>query len=459
MHLGWSSHVYPLDAADVARAPDYDGPGIVARDLPKDEVLLLIRPGAPDALLRGRAAVDAAAVEGAAVGVRVVFVPTVARWNLPFALMRVLRNRRRFNGSGAYHIAPEALRRLGIERAVRTLDNPQARGSVDRLEKMRRLEASLRRDGYRDESPATVMLCRTRGVEDSLRQGHHRISACLAVGIPRMTIRFAAAGALPRALARFVGRPAIRLDVLKSAISSMCGKPVRRLVPLGDGPRQSSVIVVPETGGRFVLDVASRYNFATGLASAILVPLLTTGAFVLDVAVLRTACGERSLVAWSQCALAGIVAALLGFLAVRERRARAGYGAVAALFAATSAYELLRDVLDVESNLVGPLAAVFAVLWGALAAVRRPRSFRVGVRRAASSRAFPALAIGAFLTWIAAKVVSSRAVWGALDLSEHDVKTVKHVVEEGTEFLGYALAAFWAALFTFERIKDWRRRR
>ena len=60
MHLGWSSHVYPLDAADLAGVPDYDGPDIPACDLPGDEVVLLIRREAPDALLRGRAAIEAA---------------------------------------------------------------------------------------------------------------------------------------------------------------------------------------------------------------------------------------------------------------------------------------------------------------------------------------------------------------------------------------------------------------
>ena len=59
-HLGWSSHVYPLEAADFARVPDYDGPEIPAAALPKDDILLYIRPDGPDALLRGRAAIDAA---------------------------------------------------------------------------------------------------------------------------------------------------------------------------------------------------------------------------------------------------------------------------------------------------------------------------------------------------------------------------------------------------------------
>ena len=457
MHLGWSSHVYPLDAADLAGVPDYDGPDIPACDLPGDEVVLLIRREAPDALLRGRAAIEAAGA--GTVDVRIVFVPTIAKWNLPFTLMRLLRNRRRFKSSGVYHIATDSLRSLGLERAVRTLDHPQRRGSSDRIERMHRLEESLRTEGYDDSKPVVVMLCRTRGVEDSVRQGHHRISVCLEVGIPKVALRFSAAGALPRILGRAVGRPPIRLDVLKRSIESACGKPVRRIVPLGDSPNPAKVIVVPEPGGRFVLDLSQSRRLTVGLAPAILVPLLVAGAFVLDVAVMKTAMGEHSLVAWSQFALSGASSVLLWILVFRERRARCGYAALAFTFAMTAVYELLRDVLDVDSNVVGPAATLSAVSFAVLVAVFARRSFAVGVRRIASSRAFPALFFGAVLTWIVAKLVSSRAIWGALKLTEHDLKTVKHVIEEGTEFLGYAIAACWAISFFLERLADWRHRR
>ena len=59
-HLGWSSHVYPLDAADFAQVPDYAGPAIPSTALPDDAIILYIRPDGPDAVLRGRAAIDAA---------------------------------------------------------------------------------------------------------------------------------------------------------------------------------------------------------------------------------------------------------------------------------------------------------------------------------------------------------------------------------------------------------------
>ena len=198
-HLGWSSHVYPLEAADFARVPDYDGPEIPAAALPKDDILLYIRPDGPDALLRGRAAIDAAlrADASAVVQVRVVFKPSVAKWNLAATVVRVLRNRYRYHGSRVYHISAKAVREMKIERALRTVENPQLRGGRDRTASMARLLESLRRDGYRDDKPIVVMLCRTGGLADSLRQGHHRVSACLECGVDRMAVEFAAAGVAP----------------------------------------------------------------------------------------------------------------------------------------------------------------------------------------------------------------------------------------------------------------------
>lgn len=203
-HVGWSSHVYPVDAADVARQPDYDGPAIPEAALPPDGIILYIRPGGPDALLRGRALVSKAleADAAAVVPVRVVFKPSVAKWNLAGTLVRVLRNRYRYHCTGRYHIATAAIRAMGLERAIRTLDNPQKRGKADRREQMDKLLRSLEEHGYDDSKPINIMLCRTWGKRDSVRQGHHRVSACLACGVKKMCAEFSAAGALPQVFGR-----------------------------------------------------------------------------------------------------------------------------------------------------------------------------------------------------------------------------------------------------------------
>ena len=195
MHLGWSSHVYPLEAADFGDVPDYSDEPISADDLPPDPVILLIRKGRPDSLVRGRDEIARRA--GGIVDVRVVFAPSVSRWNLLGTLVRVCRNRYRYHGTHVYHSSAKAVRAMKLERAIRTIENPQARGGQDRAACMVRLLESLKRDGYRDDKPIVVMLCRTGGLADSLRQGHHRVSACLACGVDRMAVEFAAAGVAP----------------------------------------------------------------------------------------------------------------------------------------------------------------------------------------------------------------------------------------------------------------------
>ena len=194
-HLGWSSYVYPLEAADLVSLPDYVGEPIPGEALPKDAVILFIRPDGPDALLRGRE-VLAAQNPHAAVPTRIVFRPTIAKWNLLATLFRVLRNKYRFKGTGIYHVSAQAIRDLKVERAIRTLDNV-GDGHEGKMDK---LYTSLKEHGYRESRPINVQICRMGGRTDSLRQGHHRISACLACGVDRITVHFSAAGAWPREL-------------------------------------------------------------------------------------------------------------------------------------------------------------------------------------------------------------------------------------------------------------------
>lgn len=198
-HLGWSSHVYPLEVADVAALSDYAGALIPSDALPKDGIIIFIRPDGPDVLLRGRGKVESAQRENPrqTVPVRIVFKPSVAKWNLFATLIRVIRNRYRYHGTGRYHISVKAIRQLGLERTIRSIDKPQQRGEEDRQAAMCRLVESLKANGYDETKPIHVMLCRTGGVKDSVRQGHHRISACLAVGVDRAVVFFSAAGALP----------------------------------------------------------------------------------------------------------------------------------------------------------------------------------------------------------------------------------------------------------------------
>ena len=202
-HLGISSNTYPLEAADLVNLPDYDGASIPEAALPDDDVVLYLRPDGPDALLRGRAFVNSACATGdarATVDVRIVFKPSVPKWNLLAVVVRVLRNKYRYEGTGIYHISAQTVRDMKVERMIRSIDDPQQRKGKDRKASMARLVNSLRTRGYDDAKPINIQICRTAGRTDSLRQGHHRVSACLACGVDRITVHVSAAGALPRGL-------------------------------------------------------------------------------------------------------------------------------------------------------------------------------------------------------------------------------------------------------------------
>lgn len=514
MHLGRSSRTYPLDATDLAALPDCAAAERPReKDLPGDETILFIRKGRPDVLLRGREAVSRAAREGAPVDVRIVFKPTIAKWNLLFTLVRALRSGRRFSSSGTYHIATSAVRQMGLERAVRTLDAPQRRDGKDG-ERMARLEKSLREDGYDDSKPIKIMLCRSRGCEDSLRQGHHRISACLACGVPKMAVKFSAAGALPRFLAKLFSKPPFRADVFRTSLESRIGRPIAKLVPIEDGGGRKGYVAVPEDGGRFVVKLSAserdarrlakfsrrlgagavpgeeidtrrpvqlggRYVFglgysrgkafdsplalSTGIAQAVLVPLLVAGALVLDIVLMKQSGGARSIVAWCQAGSAAASCALFAVLAAGERRCRGGFAFAAALFAAMALNELFRDIeTGAVAALRGPVAS--ALVLGALAiAVATPffakRSFPQGLRALVASRGFLALPFGAACIWGAAKIVSADFLWRNLGLEPGKAAAGAAIAEEGTELLGYAVVFCWAVMFFIERLAAWRRAR
>lgn len=201
-HIGWSSCSYPIEAGDLVRVAAEPPAGIPDSALPDDETILLIAPGRPDSLVRGRERVlaVAAADARAPVETRIVFIPSAAKWNLVATLVRTVRNRYRYHGTGVYHLGAGAIRALGLERAVRSIECPQPRRGEDRAAAMKKLVESLKSGGYDDSRPMNIMLCRTGGLADSIRQGHHRLSACIACGIDRVAAKFSAAGALPACL-------------------------------------------------------------------------------------------------------------------------------------------------------------------------------------------------------------------------------------------------------------------
>lgn len=402
-HLGWSSHVYPLEAGDLAAQPDYEGAPFPEAALPSDAIVLFIRPDGPDALLRGRAEVEAAATADprAVVSVRVVFKPAIAKWNLPGTLLRVFRNGSRFHGTGIYHTSVQAIRALGIERAIRRVDAPQKRGSQDRMAAMRKLQESLRTRGYDDARPLTVMLCRTGGVEDSLRQGHHRVSACLACGVERVALSFSAAGALPGEL----------------------------------------------DGRRCTPWVRTALALLKGLSLGAFVCVLAAVLVHVDVSVLGQGCGDMGLVRWCQIGSVLMVASLLAYRARCLARERGGLVLVAGGFSLAAVREL--DGLAAYVFAAGAWMPLAALVVGATLALawRWRDSVPAGLLAICTSRGVGYLAAGAMTALGFARLMGNVSLWRAVVLGEASSAAVSRIVEEGCVLLGCGLILCWALPF------------
>ena len=412
-HLGWSSHVYPLEAGDLAAVPDYTGAPIPDAALPGDAVLLYIRPDGPDALLRGRAQVAAAARDPhAAVPVRVVFKPAVAKWNLLGTLLRVFRNGHRFHGTGVYHTSAQTIRGLGIERAIRRVDAPQKRGRQDRMAAMRRLQESLRTHGYDDTRPLTVMLCRTRGVEDSLRQGHHRVSACLACGVERVALSFSAAGALPGEL---------------------------------DGRR-----CAPQARTAFAL--------LESLSPAAFVCVLAAVLVHVDVSVLGQGCGDMGLVRWCRIGGALMAAVLLAYRARCLARERGGLALATGgfLLAAVRALDGLAAYVFAPWAWM-PLAALVAGATLALA-WRWRASVAEGLSAICASRGVGYLAAGVATALGFARLMGHASLWRAVVPGGDPSADVSRIVEAGCALLGCGLVLCWALPFALVGVTRHERR-
>ena len=124
---------------------------------------------------------------------------------------RLTRRHRRSGGykifsSNIYHIAPLEIRKLKIERNIRTKENAYVFSNplfyYDEAERKRQYDElynSMKR-GYDDNFPLDVMLLRMMGIKDTVNQGHHRMGIAIECKLPLVAVRFSAAGAAPRIL-------------------------------------------------------------------------------------------------------------------------------------------------------------------------------------------------------------------------------------------------------------------
>lgn len=204
-----SSEIYQLDPKDLMILEDS---GLRADGIEcTDSVIVLIgddKKGIKDTLLRGRFEIESAISEQVPfIPVRIAFVPRTKKYDFISPLVRKLRYKYKSFSSNIYHTDPLDIRRLKIERSFRTRENAYTFSkkayrmcSTKRNEMYENLFCSMKEKGFDDRFPIDIMLCRSLGVQDTVDQGHHRMSVAIDCKLERIAIRFGAAGSAPRFL-------------------------------------------------------------------------------------------------------------------------------------------------------------------------------------------------------------------------------------------------------------------
>jgi len=212
-NLGLSSEIYPLATEDLLTLPDSDKDTFPF----SDSIVVLIgdeKKGTPDVLLKGRQEIEKAVAENLPyVPVRFAFESRTAKYDILSPLVRSLRYKYKSFSGNIYHIDPMAIRKLKIERNFRTRENAYKFtkkkyriAKNTRRDMYEELYSSMKQKGFDDRYPIDIMLCRSLGVQDTVDQGHHRMSVAIDCKLSRIAIRFGAAGQAPAIL-----RPLFRL--------------------------------------------------------------------------------------------------------------------------------------------------------------------------------------------------------------------------------------------------------
>lgn len=208
-NIGLSSEIYHLDPRDLITLTDSPA---WSQDLAlKDEVVILLgdeKKHQADSLLKGRQVVEhAVSDQQDFIPVRLAFISRTNKFDILSPLIRSLRYKHKSFSPNIYHTNPFDIRRLKIERSFRTRENAYTftKKKNKLAEPMRsqlyeELYQSMKKHGFDDRHPIEIMLCRSFGVQDTVDQGHHRMSVAIDCKLSRIAVRFGAAGKAPNFL-------------------------------------------------------------------------------------------------------------------------------------------------------------------------------------------------------------------------------------------------------------------
>tara|TARA_Y100001960_G_C14593667_1_gene786999 strand:- start:20 stop:703 length:684 start_codon:yes stop_codon:yes gene_type:complete len=195
--IGQSSEIYNVEINDILSLEDTNEVHIKN----KNQITVLISANG-DKLASGRSLAQKALQEGNThIPVKFIFQMRYPIWKLHITLIKRLRDKKRVKGTNIYHIIPQEIRDLGIERAYRTTENAHQHSAAlehrDNANLFTQLTESIVNNGYDDKYPMDVQLCRSFGVQDTLNQGHHRMGVLIEHNIQRASIRLSAVGYIP----------------------------------------------------------------------------------------------------------------------------------------------------------------------------------------------------------------------------------------------------------------------
>jgi len=197
---GRSSEVYNIEIDDILCLPDTQEE-IKKAIKQQDEIAILIRTS-QDSLVFGRELIEQAKKDGKThIPVRILFKMRYPVWKLNITIIKKLRLKKTIKSSNIYHIIPQDIRDLNIERCHRTAanayqNNDLGKISQDAYERYLDLSEEIIKHGYNDSHPMDVRLCRNMGVQDTINQGHHRMGILIESKIHRACIYFSAVGFL-----------------------------------------------------------------------------------------------------------------------------------------------------------------------------------------------------------------------------------------------------------------------
>ena len=224
-NLCLSSETYKINVNDVAVLQDNES---AEKYRSRKKVVIMIgdlENGVNDTLLSGRSIVEKAIQDHEQyIPVRIAFKTNIKRYDLITPFIKKLRGKYKIWSSNIYHIDPQEIRRMKIERSFRdknsayAFSNPLYRYSENERKKRYETLYNSMKKGYDDNYPIEIMLLRMLGIKDTVNNGHHRMGIALECNLPQVAVNFSAAGQAPyilRPILKIIADIAIRIKQRK----------------------------------------------------------------------------------------------------------------------------------------------------------------------------------------------------------------------------------------------------